>query len=217
MQKDTQELRTLLEISNVPETLIQEMEAKPTTYQASFMEAIEQIIKNEVLTLLAFMEIKRTANITRRKVIMKALSLLQPHATLIAVGAKRIETRSWYTKYRGPLAIHASRKLTAGQQALCINEPFFSILCRAGYSIRRSVVTYDKVYADLPTGVIISTCTLVDCVKMTPEFIEAVKKPELDFGEYAVGRYAWILEDGKLLDVPIPAKGALSIWETKEL
>lgn len=40
---------------------------------------------------------------------MKALSLTQPWASLVAVGAKRIETRSWRTSYRGPLAIHAAK------------------------------------------------------------------------------------------------------------
>ena len=60
MRKNTQKLRTLLEISNVPEGLIEELVAKPETYQTSFMEAIEQIMRNEVLNLMAFMELKET-------------------------------------------------------------------------------------------------------------------------------------------------------------
>ena len=40
---------------------------------------------------------------------MKALTLYQPWATLVAIGAKKIETRSWSTPYRGPLAIHAGK------------------------------------------------------------------------------------------------------------
>ena len=60
MQKDTQKLRTLLEISNVPEVIIQELVAKPKTYQSSFTEAIEQIMRNEVLNLMAFMQLKET-------------------------------------------------------------------------------------------------------------------------------------------------------------
>lgn len=126
---------------------------------------------------------------------MKAISILQPWATLIAVGAKQIETRSWLTKYRGPLAIHASKKLTDEQRSLCIKEPFYSTLSQAGCQITRSVVTYDRVYVDLPTGSTIATCNLADCIKMTPDFIEATKKLELQFGNYAFGRYAWILED----------------------
>ena len=41
---------------------------------------------------------------------MKALSLRQPWANLIADGRKTIETRTWRTRYRGPLAIHASAR-----------------------------------------------------------------------------------------------------------
>ncbi len=41
---------------------------------------------------------------------MKALTIHQPWASLIADGDKTIETRVWTTKYRGPLAIHASRQ-----------------------------------------------------------------------------------------------------------
>jgi len=40
---------------------------------------------------------------------MKAISLLQPWATLVVTGVKTIETRSWGTKYRGPILIHASQ------------------------------------------------------------------------------------------------------------
>jgi hypothetical protein len=66
---------------------------------------------------------------------------------------------------------------------------------------------------DFPLGAVISTCNLVDCIKMTTEFIESIKSPELDFGVYEAGRYAWILANVKPLEKPIPAKGALSLWE----
>jgi hypothetical protein len=41
---------------------------------------------------------------------MKAITLWQPWATLLAVGCKHMETRSWPTKYRGEILIHASKK-----------------------------------------------------------------------------------------------------------
>ena len=41
---------------------------------------------------------------------MKAITIWQPWASLIACGAKKYETRSWPTKYRGPIAIHAAAK-----------------------------------------------------------------------------------------------------------
>ena len=133
---------------------------------------------------------------------MKAISLLQPWASLIAIGAKRIETRSWSTKYRGPLAIHSSKGFTKLLRDLCNTQPFKSVLTKAGFNID-----------NLPLGKIVATCELVDCIKMTPGFVDIVNHPELDFGEYAVGRYAWILKNVKQLDKPIPAKGALSLWE----
>ncbi len=40
---------------------------------------------------------------------MKALSVKQPWANMIASGEKTIETRTWMTSYRGPLLIVSSR------------------------------------------------------------------------------------------------------------
>jgi hypothetical protein len=40
---------------------------------------------------------------------MKALSVKQPWASLIATGRKTVELRSWSTTHRGPLLICASR------------------------------------------------------------------------------------------------------------
>ncbi|MDR3600863.1 MAG: hypothetical protein P4L49_10340 [Desulfosporosinus sp.] len=67
MQKDTQKLRALLEISNVPEGLIQELEAKPLTYQTSFMETTEQIMRIEVLNLMSFMELKENLRVKAKR------------------------------------------------------------------------------------------------------------------------------------------------------
>ncbi|HWQ42809.1 MAG TPA: ASCH domain-containing protein [Desulfosporosinus sp.] len=136
---------------------------------------------------------------------MKAISILQPWASLIAIDAKKIETRSWSTKYRGPLAIHASKGFSKSLRDLCNTQPFKAILTKAGLNLD-----------NLPLGKIVATCNLVDCIKMTPEFIdfiESAKGHEREFGDYAVGRYAWILEDIKPLEKPIPVKGALSLWE----
>ncbi|EOC1198838.1 ASCH domain-containing protein [Cronobacter sakazakii] len=47
---------------------------------------------------------------------MKAISIRQPWAWLIVNGHKDIENRSWNTKYRGPVLIHAaSTKPTPGE------------------------------------------------------------------------------------------------------
>ena len=50
---------------------------------------------------------------------MKALSIRQPWAWLIVNGYKNIENRSWNTKFRGPVLIHASsRKPTVAEVML---------------------------------------------------------------------------------------------------
>lgn len=163
---------------------------------------------------------------------MKALTLTQPWATLVALGAKRIETRSWSTSYRGPLAIHAAKRLAdLGSEhelmLLCRREPFRSALIGAGYLGTPG----------LPRGAIVATCTLLDCVPTQhpgaanepgkPWFTGARKgvgqhyyevpppegSNEYAFGDYAPGRYAWLLADVKPLPEPIPARGALRLWE----
>jgi len=57
---------------------------------------------------------------------MKAISLWQPWASMIASGKKTIETRKWATSYRGDLLICSTRKPVVGNlplgQALCIVE-----------------------------------------------------------------------------------------------
>jgi hypothetical protein len=142
---------------------------------------------------------------------MKALTLTQPWATLVAIGAKRIETRSFRVSYRGPLAIHAAKGFPNGARAQCLFEPFVSAL-------RPHCATL----GDIPRGVVLATCNLVDCLPMEAEVcLSGVfdDYPNLDtpqeraFGNYSEGRWAWILEDVQRLDQPVPAKGALGLWE----
>ncbi len=52
---------------------------------------------------------------------MKALSVRQPWADLILVGAKDVENRTWWTSYRGRLAIHAAKTWTADAAALYLD------------------------------------------------------------------------------------------------
>ena len=131
---------------------------------------------------------------------MKILTLREPFATLITNKKKYIETRSWKTNYRGELYIHAS-------------------ISKIGKSIDGRVELIKLINnAEMSYGYILCKCDLVDCIEMTEEYIEKIKKEEPEqyiCGEYSVGRYAWILKNIKLLDKPIPAKGQLGIWNYK--
>ena len=148
---------------------------------------------------------------------MKALTLTQPWATLIAIGAKRIETRSWATDYRGPLAIHAAKGLApvGGKRGLaeqCREPAFFS------YLDRYSAAFYLDGSEALPLGKIVATAKLVDVRRIDAavraQVLSQTRTPsEIQFGDYASGRYAWFLEDVKSLVSPIECKGALSLWD----
>ncbi len=127
---------------------------------------------------------------------MKVLSLTEPYATLIKEKKKKIETRSWKTSYRGTLYIHAS--LTKMSKETKENKELMELVD-------------DKA---LNYGNIICKCNLVDCLYMTKEYVEKIKKDnyqEYICGEYKEGRYAWILDDIVII-TPIKAKGQLSIW-----
>ena len=128
---------------------------------------------------------------------MKVLSLTEPGATLIKEKKKLIETRSWKTNYRGELYIHGS------------NAPFFK-LWKDDEEVLKLIKNIPLSY-----GKIICKCKLVDCIYMTKEYVEEMKKrnyQEYICGLYEEGRYAWILEDIKPLKTPIDAKGQLNIW-----
>lgn len=131
---------------------------------------------------------------------MKALTLTQPWATLVTIGAKRIETRSWRTEYRGPLGIYAAKGMPDWAMDTCQEEPFRSVLLAAGIAG----------VCDLPRGAVIATCRLVDCV---PTKIFSPSDQERPFGDYGPGRYAWMLDDVRRLERPIPGRGALGLWE----
>ena len=135
---------------------------------------------------------------------MKAISLWQPWATLICIGSKQYETRSWSTKYRGLLAIHAAKRPI---QRLEITDDIESALIRHGERVAR-----------LPLGAILCIVRLIDVVPTEQVVALAasdwrIKNEELCFGNYAPGRFAWKMEMVKVAPDPIPAKGAQGLWE----
>jgi activating signal cointegrator 1 len=133
---------------------------------------------------------------------MRALSLTQPWASLVAIGAKTWETRSWQTAYRGPIAIHAAKAFPQDARRLCLTEPFTRVLVAAGIRL---------LSGQPPLGAVVATATLVDCVR-TEVVRDSLTPEERAFGDYGDGRWAWKFEDVARLPQPIPAKGALGLW-----
>ena len=124
---------------------------------------------------------------------MKILTIKQPWATLIMQGDKRFEFRSWQTKYRGDLLIHAGKGLD--KEALKRLKKYLA--------------------NELPTGKILGKVKLVDCIKMCPEFKEMLEKEnnEIYTKSSFSENFGWQLTDVKVFDNPIEAKGQLGLWE----
>jgi activating signal cointegrator 1 len=137
---------------------------------------------------------------------MKAITLTQPWASLVAIGAKHIDTRSWRTSYRGPLAIHAAKTFPTWAQERCDQEPFFSALRRM-----ETIDASRPLAPQLPCGCVLAVAFLEACLRI--EEREFPAEPERSFGDYRSGRYAWILRSIMRLPTPLAARGALSLWE----
>jgi hypothetical protein len=137
---------------------------------------------------------------------MKALSVIQPWASLIVHGAKRFETRSWQTSHRGPLLVHSSKKLPAASRELCRLEPFKGCLAKAGYA------EPDQ----LPIGVILGAARVDDCIAMHDLADAELTGQERAFGDFRLGRWAWRLSKPTLLVIPIPYRGCLALFDVPD-
>lgn len=142
---------------------------------------------------------------------MKAITIRQPWATLIATGEKHFETRSWKPSaalYSQDLAIHAAAgKPYRWERELCERPEFRQALARHGYN------SID----DLPRGEILCVVTLGRCYPTPgswkiPHFPENLSDIEHLFGDYTPGRYAWHLRALRRLAERVPVRGNQGLW-----
>lgn len=161
---------------------------------------------------------------------MKAITLWQPWASLVALGVKTIETRAWSTSYRGPLAIHAAQgeRWRHGQR--------FGDWLAYRTSKTHPARIYNRdappLVRGLPLGAVVATCTLTDvvpteeCIWIPDDGIAggerhwgvgdncaAVIEAEKLYGNYAPGRFAWLFNDIEHLAEPVLARGRQGLWE----
>lgn len=138
---------------------------------------------------------------------MKALPLWQPYASLILVGAKRIETRDYPPKRIGlnvgqRIAIHACK--TRQDLDLCLTDPFHQYLPNPD---------------QLPLGALICTCTIHAADRVTDDRARALKQRhphEHTFGDYRPGRWAWTLTDITPLPKPVPYTGSQGAFDVPD-
>lgn len=144
-----------------------------------------------------------------------AITLHQPYASLVACGAKRVETRGWPPAdgWMGTLLIHAGLSVEGGTtkaheaayEERCMREPYLSVLIAAGFGGPE----------DLPRGKVIAVAQVMRVAEMTEESIAKLRKAkptEHEFGNYEPGRFAWVLDGVKQLREPIPCTGHQKLW-----
>lgn len=127
---------------------------------------------------------------------IKALSLWQPWASLVAAGVKRHETRHWHTPYRGAIAIHAAKTLDL---AGAPDE-----LCEAALGSRWQ--------QELVRGAVVAVATLADC-RHAETIADRLTRADRNAGNFAPGRFGWRLEQVRRLKVPIPAVGRQGLFQ----
>ena len=144
---------------------------------------------------------------------MKALSIKQPWASLIANGIKNIENRTWKTNFRGRIYIHASAKHSGDLTDILTPKQCTFMTCNVETLPNLKGEEYIK-------SAIIGEVDIVDCVINHPS-IWAEKSEWSPFigenGEDNEGFkpiYNWVLENPVIYDKPIlNVKGKLSFWE----
>lgn len=125
---------------------------------------------------------------------MKAITIRQPYASLIANGYKEYEFRTWKTKYRGEVLIHARKSID-----------------------KKAMKKFEKLNLEYPTGCIIAKARIEDCIKVDDNFRKEVvpKNPEVYSGLVTKPHwegYAFKVEKVEKID-PIEVNGKLSFWE----
>jgi hypothetical protein len=116
---------------------------------------------------------------------MKAISVRQPWAWLIASGHKRVENRTWSTRYRGPVLIHASKSPVSEDDAEVIRV----VAGELGIHIP----------SDLPIGGIIGQAEIVDCVDDSND-------------DWFEGPFGFIMANAQSIPF-VPAAGGLGLFD----
>jgi len=126
---------------------------------------------------------------------MKVITVKQPFATLIAEGLKEYEFRTWRTKFRGDILIHAGKGID-----------------------KKAMERYKHLNLEYPSGKIIAKATITDCVYVDDNLKEQLqeKDPLVYYGilqkDSDWDGYGFKLENIKKIE-PIEINGKLSLWD----
>ena len=125
---------------------------------------------------------------------MKVITIKQPYASLIAQGYKEYEFRTWKTKYRGDILIHAGKSVD-----------------------KKAMEKFKHLNLDYPCGCIIAKAIITDCVYIDEEMSRRLlKKDPLVYSGSSSDLnwkgYGFKLEHIEKIN-PIYVNGKLSLWD----
>lgn len=125
---------------------------------------------------------------------MKTITIKQPFASLIAEGLKKYEFRTWRTKYRGEVLIHAGKSVD-----------------------KKAMEKFRHLNLEYPTGCIIAKATISDCVFIDSDMKKKLNKEDPLVYSGVVKDIEWKGYGFKLENVvkvePIYINGKLSLWD----
>ena len=135
---------------------------------------------------------------------MRARTVPQPLASLIAIGAKKLDCWPWPTSYRGLIAIHAASRLSQHGHEFSLWPPIHKVLAGAGLADPEA----------LPLGEIVGIVNVTETRQLHLADLASIPAWERQLGDYKVG--SWLVSFGG--DVhraprPIPAVGQRGLWE----
>ena len=125
---------------------------------------------------------------------MKVITIKQPFASLIAEGIKEYEFRTWKTKYRGEILIHAGKSID-----------------------KKAMKKFEKYKLDYPTGCIIAKANLTDCIAINEEERKMLKEKNSLVYSRIIKETDWNGYGFKMENIekikPIYINGKLSLWD----
>lgn len=132
--------------------------------------------------------------IEKRSVSMKVITIKQPFATLIAEGIKEYEFRTWKTKYRGEILIHAGKGVN-----------------------KKAMEKFAHLNLEYPSSAIIAKVNLIDCVVIDDKMRKVLQEKNPLVYENVIKHtdwegYGFQLEKVEKIE-PIPINGKLSLWD----
>lgn len=132
---------------------------------------------------------------------MLAISIRQPWASLILRAGKDIENRTWPTKVRGRVLVHAAKGMTRDEWEDAIEFAVEAIKSNPPKEVKR-IVTLRELGFDfeaLQRGGIIGSVEIADCVRQTES-------------PWFVGTHGFVLRNPEILPFT-PWKGQLGFFD----